>query len=93
MGYPSIKTLTAAFGAEKARKIRAIMLEPSDRMDRINEMLGTFGIEYIRQGHNQKSPAISYCNTGDPYRTTVMRVNGQFRVGNWGDIIERGHYD
>jgi hypothetical protein len=106
--YPSIKTLTEAFGHDKAVKIRAIMDGPhyvwedgqvqlpyngQSRIDRIDLVLGTFGVECIPHGHNQKSPTIYYCNTGDTYGVTVLRVNGQFRVGCWGDIVERGNYD
>ncbi len=98
MGYPSIKTLTEAFGPDKAKQIRAIMegerrVNNATRLERIDEVLGTHGVEYIREGHNAKSPAIYYCNTGDTYGTTVLKVNGNYRVGCWGDIVERGRYD
>lgn len=96
--YPSIKTLTAAFGKEKARLIRKIMegdrkVNGETRLERIDRVLGTCGVECIPPGHNQRSPAIYYCNTGDTYGTTVMKVGGVFRVGCWGDIVERGNYD
>jgi len=26
---------------------------------------------------------------GDSYATTIMRVNGKIRVGDWGSIVER----
>jgi hypothetical protein len=55
--------------------------------------LGTFGVEYIPEGHNAKSPAIDYLNTGDTYATTLLYVNGQFRVGNWGYYVEQGDYE
>ena len=55
--------------------------------------LGTFGVEYIAKGHNQKSPSITYLNSGDTYTSTILYVRGQFRVGCWGDIVERGNYD
>ena len=55
--------------------------------------LGTFGVEYIAKGHNQKSPSITYLNSGDTYNLTILYVKGQFRVGCWGDIVERGNYD
>ncbi len=101
MRYPSIKTLTAAFGAEKAKLIRAIIEGPkrdaagNRRLERIDEVLGNYGVEYIPRGHNTKSPALCYSNTGDPYTTTVMRVGPRhtWRVGCWGDIAERGNYD
>jgi hypothetical protein len=55
--------------------------------------LETMGVEHIPQGHSQRSPAIDYLNTGDPYTLTVLYVNGRFRAGCWGDIVERGRYD
>ena len=54
--------------------------------------LGTFGVEFIAKGHNKRSPSITYLNTGDTYEMTILRVRGQFRVGCWGDIVERGNY-
>lgn len=62
------------------------------RMTRIDAVLGTYGVEYIPAGNNTKSPAIHYCNAGDPYATTILKVNGHFRVGCWGDLVERGNY-
>jgi hypothetical protein len=58
-----------------------------------NEILGTYGVEYIPKGHNSKSPAIEYCNAGDTYNSTLLFVSGRYRVGCWGDIVERGQYD
>lgn len=102
MRNPSVKTLTTYLGIteEKAKKIRSILTGPplpTTRLEAIDEVLGTFGVEYIQRGRNQKSPAIDYCNTGDPYKPTVMKVYGlngaYFTVGCWGDIVERGNYD
>ena len=56
-------------------------------------MLGGYGVEFIARGRNDRSPAIDYVNVGDPYTPTLLLVNGIFRVGAWGDIVERGHYD
>jgi hypothetical protein len=83
---------------EIAKQVRAIMAGPSrvngqTRMQRIDAVISTYGVEYIAAGHNSKSPAITYCNAGDTYATTVLKVNGRFRVGCWGDIVERGNYD
>ena len=54
--------------------------------------LGTFGVEYIERGRNQRSPAITYLNAGDTYEWTILYINGQFRVGCWGGIVEKGNY-
>ena len=56
-------------------------------------ILRTFGVEGIGRGHNQKSPAIDYLNTGDTYASTLLWVRGAYRVGSWGDIVERGNYE
>ena len=100
MGYPSVKTLMQIKDVTRkdALKIREIMQGPGTvdgqtRMERIDEVLHTFGVEFIPKGHTSKSPAIAYCNSGDTYDWTVLKVNGQFRVGCWGDIVERGNYD
>lgn len=58
-----------------------------------DEIMGTFGVEYIEHGRNAKSPVIEYCNAGDTYATTLLYVNGRYRVGCWGDIVERGNYE
>jgi hypothetical protein len=51
------------------------------------------GVEYIPAGRGVNSPAIEYCNTGDTYANTLMYVSGKgYRVGCWGDIVERGNY-
>lgn len=100
--YPSIKSLMLIKDVtrEDAIAIRAIMAGPKGnrnwelkpRMQRIDEVLHTYGVEYTPAGTNRKSPAFYYCNTGDTYATTVLKVNGRFRVGCWGDIVERGNY-
>ena len=59
-----------------------------------DEILRTCGVEGVPAGHNAKSPAFDYCNTGDSYDTTLLHIAGRgFRVGCWGDLVERGSYD
>lgn len=100
--YPSVKAIQAAFSQwlreGQAQEIRAIMEGPGrvdglSRLQRIDKILGTYGVEHIGPGRNAKSPAIHYCNTGDTYDTTILKVNGRFRIGCWGDIVERGNYE
>ncbi|CAB5237914.1 hypothetical protein UFOVP142_5 [uncultured Caudovirales phage] len=55
--------------------------------------LGTYGAEVIGRGRNRRSPEITYLNTGNPYGMTIMYIRGKFRVGDWGDIVERGNYE
>lgn len=98
MRYPSIKTLTEYFDSEKAVKIRAIMTGPvrvdgASQLQRLDTVLGNYGVERIPQGRNAKSPAIEYSNTGDSYGTTVMIIRGKFVIGNWGSIVEMGEYE
>jgi hypothetical protein len=62
-------------------------------MTAISEIIGGFGVEHIPAGRNSKSPSITYVNMGDTYRTTLLWVNGKFRIGDWGSIVERGNYD
>jgi hypothetical protein len=98
---PSVHAIYQAFQQwitlEQARQIKAIMVGPrlpeGTRMQAIDKILGTHGVEYTPAGHNSKSPAIEYCNAGDTYATTILKVRGNYRIGCWGDIVERGHYD
>lgn len=98
---PSVKAIRAAFPHLKrgaASTIKRIMqgsgkVNGQTRLERIDEILGTHGVEHIPEGHNALSPAIHYCNMGDTYATTILKVNGRFRIGCWGDIVERGSYD
>jgi hypothetical protein len=59
----------------------------------LDKAVGACGVEYISHGLNSRSPAIEYLNTGDPYTSTLLFVNGKYRVGCWGDIVERGNYE
>lgn len=54
--------------------------------------LGTFGVEHIA-ANGEQSPEITYLNTGDQYDLTLLYVNGRFRLGCWGDLVERGNYN
>ena len=80
----------------KAEIIR-VMMEIANNKRRTLENIGAecFGceVQVIPKGHNQKSPEIEYVNRGDPYKTTVMLINGEFVVGCWGYYVERGNYD
>lgn len=61
-------------------------------MEYIDRLIGGYGVEYIPTGSGNRSPSIRYVNLGDTYETTILYVRGQFRVGCWGDIVERGNY-
>lgn len=104
MRLPTVKLMVKrGFTEEQATKIRKLMekfadrypfgdVKPAKTMENIGSIMGC-EIQEIRKGRNQKSPAITYVNTGDPYDTTVMWVQGQFVIGNWGYYVERGNYD
>lgn len=62
------------------------------KMSMADELCETCGVEYIAHGKGSKSPAIEYCNAGDTYAVTLLYVNGAYRVGCWGDYVERGNY-
>lgn len=71
----------------------------SGRMEKINEMLGTHGVESIRgewQNGYWCDIVATYCNAGDTYDITVMEVRGEsryqnsrFLVTSYGDWVER----
>ena len=65
---------------------------PSKTLQQISDVMDGCGVESIPAGHNSRSPGIEYVNMGDAYDTTVMWT-GRFRIGSWGDIVERGSYD
>ena len=105
MRIPSIKTIQRIGCTEEvAKSIRSEMKgyysrnpfnrpTPTITLSRIDALLGTYGVEFIREGRNSRSPAIDYCNTGDSYGCTVLWYNCNFHIGSWGDIVERGNYD
>ena len=70
-----------------------------NRLETINVLLGMHGTEAIRgdwQNGYWGDIVAAYCNTGDTYATTVLRVRGdssfrssRFIVCSWGDFMER----
>jgi len=66
---------------------------PMVTLNKIGRIMGHPEVCSIPKGNNAKSPAIYYVNAGDTYSTTMMWVNGRFKVGNWGSIVERGNYN
>lgn len=59
---------------------------PSLRMEAISEALGMHGVEEFRTRNGTR---VLYCNAGDTYAPTLLRVGGHYRVGTWGDVAER----
>ena len=63
------------------------------KLTAVDAILHTHGVEFIPRGRGARSPSIEYCNAGDTYATTIMWTGGRYRVGCWGDIVERGNYE
>jgi hypothetical protein len=59
-----------------------------------NEVLKAHGVESIGLPDGcfdrceQPEVDIQYVNRGDTYDITLMKVNGHYRVGSWGDEVE-----
>lgn len=60
--------------------------------DTLDPHWGGEEVQEIPPGTGARSPRILYVNKGDPYETTVLWIGGNFRIGCWGDIVERGNY-
>ncbi len=58
-------------------------------MAALDELLGGFGVECIREDCDD-SPAADYINQGDSYNTTILycHIRDRFIVACWGDYIE-----
>ncbi len=74
------------------RWVRQCYHKPNDTeliMSALDEVLGGFGVECIRENCDD-SPSADYINMGDTYNATVIYcyVRDRFIVGCWGDYIE-----
>ncbi len=92
MNIPSIKTIMVqlGFSKEKATELRNAM-ERNKGLSVGNRLLEGFGVEEFCIPENFLSPdmVVRYVNMGDTYDTTLLKVNGRYRIGCWGDIAER----
>ena len=78
---------------------RTARLPENERLEAINKLLETYGVEAIRgewQNGYWCDIVACYCNTGDTYDLTVLQVRGEtsfdnsrFIVSSWGDWVER----
>lgn len=72
-------------------------VNPHDRLELIDALLGTYGTEAIRgdwQNGYWCDIVAHYCNTGDTYALTVMEVRtdfggSRFIVTSFGDWVEK----
>lgn len=91
------KQLRALFDAKirYARNVRET--DVVEVLTMANEFLGFYGVEHLclPDGTPQCADgsdielSISYANSGDTYTTTLLCVNGNFRIGNWGAYAEK----
>lgn len=72
----------------------------SAHLDRIGNILGTFGTEGMvldRHGNDLSGTCsgrgvaldVQYCNAGETYALTILYVNGRLCIGDWGSLVER----
>lgn len=101
MRTPTLKTLTAAFGAEKAREVFKIVrrhhngsnFQPGARLEELNKAMGAHGVEAIRgewqNGYWGDIRAL-YVNMGDTYVSTFVydRDADRILVTSYGDFVE-----
>lgn len=90
MNIPTVKNMSVYFGKEKALRLRKAFRGYVDNgrvvgLREAVDILGGYGVEYI----THKNMNIAYVNMGDSYATTILRVNGRIRVGDWGSLLER----
>jgi hypothetical protein len=93
--YPSVKTIIDRLGLARAeaQELREAMFR-NRGLKVANRLLSGFGIETIGLPdgcfNSCQSPdvEIRYVNLGDTYKDTLMRVNGVYKVGNWGSEVE-----
>lgn len=59
-------------------------------MQDLNDLLGGFGVEPIRNPEDSDDIVAEYINTGDTYNTTILRdiETGEFLLTTWGDWLE-----
>lgn len=57
------------------------------RMAAVDRLIETHGVETFRT--RRRNLRVIYCNAGDTYAATLLRVGRHYRVGCWGDIAER----
>lgn len=99
MRYPTVKTLQNRLGLtrENAAFIREVMEKGDNNatLNSANTVMNGYGVESfgLPDGcfSNCQTPEIDveYVNMGDTYDTTLMLVNGVFRVGSYGDVVEQ----
>ena len=93
---PSIKTLMSQLNLTKTQAIELREAMAKNKgIAAYNRMINLYGVEAIFLPedcmNNCQLPqhTIRYANTGDTYKTTLLKVDGKYIVGNWGDYVEQ----
>jgi len=90
--FPSVRTLmTRLHVAQAQAEELRVAMRHKRALRRYNRMAGLHGVESFCFPENSPNPAFEclYVNTGETYGTTLLRVNGIYRVGSWGNVMER----
>jgi len=92
---PSVKTLVEGLRITKEQaKILREKMEVGKGLGYYNKISNGCGIESIGlpegcfDNCQEAEVHIQYVNHGDSYAITLLKVNGNYRVGCWGDVVE-----
>lgn len=88
---PTAETLEYPKTAAWIRSCHNMPTPGERRMEAVNEVLGTHGVEAIFQDGAGvfEPPLLTYCNAGDTYAHTIVRFRGgRYQVTSWGDAVE-----
>jgi len=101
-GYEELMVFAEAHCPKTTEHFRRCYNMPSKAEVRaavLDELLGTFGVEYLFKGSEGLSSycslpsdklVLTYLNAGDTYAATLVKPAGKgWRLGCWGDIAER----
>ncbi len=95
MRLPSIKILVERLKLtkEQATALRVLMTK-NKGLACFNKQRKGYGIEGFRlpedcNPHETPALRVEYVNLGDGYTDTLLKVNGQYRVGCWADLVEK----
>ena len=94
--YHSVSTIMKYLGLtkEQSTELRKAMKKDT-ALELYNTMANGCGIENIGlpdgcfSSCQKPDVDIEYVNKGDTYATTLLKVNGNYRIGCWGDEVER----
>lgn len=87
-----IEVLEDTGNKELADRISHHQLLSHFKRDTIDQLLGTYGIEYL--GRNRRTrDSVYYCNAGETYATTILFHGDNLIVTTMGDYVEAGLLD